>query len=298
MPATLEAVEAPSLRALDPQFEALFERTAAMASLPTVALQIIELAKDENGSIEEMCRVIEQDPALTLKIVKTVNSSFYALRTEVADLPTAASMLGLKKLRDAAFSVSMGRHFNRPTPVGGLDRRLLWTHSVSVAAAARLIANITQACPPDEAYLVALLHDLGLLVADEHFSQKMPRVIAEASTGKDMIAVEQGTLGFDHAQLGAYIVARSKLPARVSTAVSYHHHPLDCPEETLKLTCVIAASNYIATRYGNASFSGRRLHAASPEVFAAIGLGKEELTEAWERLPQLFDSAAELMGVS
>src|SRR5947209_8110811 len=57
-----------------------------LPSLPGVAVQVVELAQNPDADIAEIARLITKDSALSGKILRTVNSSFYARTQPIATL--------------------------------------------------------------------------------------------------------------------------------------------------------------------------------------------------------------------
>jgi len=63
--------------------------------MPAVALEVIDLVQDPNVDTDRLADTIASDPALASKILKTVNSSFYAQAqslsgtSQIADAPPA-----------------------------------------------------------------------------------------------------------------------------------------------------------------------------------------------------------------
>ena len=60
-----------------------------LPSLPTIAVQVLDLAKKADVDIAEIARIISRDPALSSKILRTVNSSFYARSQNVGTISHA-----------------------------------------------------------------------------------------------------------------------------------------------------------------------------------------------------------------
>ena len=54
-----------------------------LPSLSPLTIQLIGLAADEHSSILDLTRIIEKDPGLTARLLKIVNSAFYAHREPV-----------------------------------------------------------------------------------------------------------------------------------------------------------------------------------------------------------------------
>jgi len=51
--------------------------TDNLPSLPLVAIEVLRLSRADDVSFEELVEVIQKDPALTGKILRTVNSSLF-----------------------------------------------------------------------------------------------------------------------------------------------------------------------------------------------------------------------------
>lgn len=283
-------------RALHATIEPFFEKLGTLCSLPVVAQQVIQVSEDPNSDADDLLEVIEQDTAIAARLMNVVNSAYCGLRNPVGDLKTAVTMLGLTQVRNLALTVSIGDRFGRDTPVGRLDPVRLWDHSVCVATVCRLIAQRGRYCNPDEAYLAGLLHDIGLLIINQHLEKLVPRVLVRTKTGVPLPVAEREVMAFDHAQIGAYVAWRSNLPEPLVTAIDYHHDPLNCPEEGRELTRVVSVGNYLATRYGRGSIEGRRLPAPPESVLEPMGLNLQAFRHLWAELPEAIQSVAAVTG--
>ena len=285
---------ASGMREIHPAIEPLFQKLGSLCTLPAVAEKVLQVTDNDDSDADDLLAVIEQDPAIATRLMKVVNSAYCGLRNPVADLKTAITMLGVEQVRNLALTLSIGGVFGRPTPVGGLDPERLWDHSVCVATISRLVAVKGKHCHPDEAYLAGLLHDLGLLFTNQHLEKLVPRVMVRLKTGLPLNGAEQQILGFDHAQLGAYVAWRSNFPERIVTAIDYHHDPIDCPEEGRSLTHVVVVANYLATRFERGSIEGRRLPAPPEEVLKPMGLNLSALRHLWAELPEAMAHVSQL----
>src|SRR5690348_6704326 len=90
----------PSLGFLSMNDELLKQLKACsnLPSLPAIAMQVLELAQKSEVDIAEIARVISKDPALSGKILKTVNSSFYQRNQHVSTISHALVILGLQSV--------------------------------------------------------------------------------------------------------------------------------------------------------------------------------------------------------
>lgn len=254
--------------------------------------QVLAVATRQDSDAEELRKVIEKDQALSIKLLRLVNSSYYALRHEVSDLRTAVSLLGTQKVRNVALSIVMADQFRAPSVVGNLDPRQIWDHSISAAAVARLISEYCKIGDPETAYLAALVHDLGLNVLEQHLQDQAPRVFVRFCSGKDWVTAEREVLGFDHAQLGAYLASRAGFCEKTIEAIEFHHDPLNAPERSRELACLVASANYLVTRRGHGSVDRRRIMADDAIEF--LGLTNNRLRGLWQDLDRALDGVSEL----
>ena len=68
-----------------------------LPSLPTVAVEILRLAKQDNTSADDLAAVIQNDPALTGKMLKMVNSSMFGIPREITDKTTQRLSIQLRQ---------------------------------------------------------------------------------------------------------------------------------------------------------------------------------------------------------
>src|SRR3954462_9959538 len=110
-----------------------------LPSLPAIALQVLQLAQREDVDISEIARVISKDPALSGKILKTVNSSFYGRAQAVGTISHALVILGLQSVKSLVLGFSLVTNLSKEKPKG-FDHLAYWRRSIYGATAARAIA--------------------------------------------------------------------------------------------------------------------------------------------------------------
>src|SRR5579862_7728930 len=136
-----------------------------LPSLPAIAIQVLELAKKSDVDIAEIARIISRDPALSGKILKTVNSSFYQRSQHVSTISHALAILGLQSVKTLVLGFSLVSNLTR-NKSKGFKHLTYWKRSVFSATAARTIAAKANLVQQEEAFLAALLMDIGMLVLD------------------------------------------------------------------------------------------------------------------------------------
>ena len=277
--------------------ETLFQRLSELSSLPSIALRIIEAAVDEHTDAEDLRQLIERDPALAAHIIRIVNSSFYGVRQEVADLRSAIALLGTKQIRNVAITVFVSRQFSPSNNKDTLDRNQLWSHSMAVGAVARLLAKTLHVADPEEAYLAGLLHDMGLLIIDQHLARHVPRIRTSMQEGLSLHEAVHRILTFCPSQLGAYVAWRSKFPSRLVTSIEFHHKPEDYKGDDRQLTDLVAVSDYIATRSGAGVMREAEPIAPNQSVFERLSLNEERLSDIWSQIDETLEATKAMAAI-
>ncbi|WP_428560480.1 MAG: HDOD domain-containing protein [Solidesulfovibrio sp. DCME] len=277
----------PASRPLPPAEARSPERILAtdpmLVSLPEVFMRIREVLSDPDSTVEEAAAVIGKDPSLTAKILKLVNSAFYARTMRAAgslppgpvdSLSRAVLLLGLNQLSTLAMGVSVLPLF-KDIPPECVDMRQFWRHSVSVALLAKLVATRLGDPNPERFFVAGLLHDIGRLVLYKQLPEVAGTILAAAMTsGRPLDEVERELLGFDHAQLGGMLLRKWRFPESLEQAVWHHHDPLsgDTPLEPAIIG--VADMVTLATLSGSGD---RRVPRFIPEAWQLTGVEASEL---------------------
>src|SRR5271154_6987763 len=111
-----------------------------LPSLPAIAIQVLDLAAKADADIAEIARVISKDPAMSGKILRTVNSSFYGRSQHVSTISHALVILGLQSVKTLVLGFSLVTNLSK-TKAKGFKHLVYWRRSIYAATAARTIAN-------------------------------------------------------------------------------------------------------------------------------------------------------------
>jgi two-component system, cell cycle response regulator len=204
-----------------------------LPSLPSIAIQVLDLAAKPNVDIAEIARIISKDPALSMKILRTVNSSFYGRSQNVATISNALVILGLQSVKTLVLGFSLVTNLSR-NKNKGFNHLGYWKRSIYSATAARAIANKLHVLQQEEAFLAALLQDIGMLVLDQVLGPQYSEISDAAPTHGDLVKVEQQSLGMTHAEVGALLTEQWKLPPLLTTPIGASHNPDAITDPALK----------------------------------------------------------------
>jgi diguanylate cyclase (GGDEF)-like protein len=231
------------------QQQQLVERIRAcpnLPSLPTIAVQVLDLAARPEVDIAEIARIISKDPALSGKILRTVNSSFYGRSQHVSTISHALVILGLQSVKTLVLGFSLVSNLTK-SKSKGFKHLSYWRHSIYSATAARTIATKLGVVQQEEAFLSALLMDIGMLVLDQVVGDAYGDVHGGAKSHADLPAAETAALGMSHAEVGAMLAEQWKLPPVLTMPIKHHHHPELVEDAALrKVVDIVHASSRCA----------------------------------------------------
>lgn len=219
-----------------------------LPSLPAVGLQVLELTRKADASVEQIARLVETDPGLSAKVLKTVNSSLYALKDPCTTIRRALGYLGMAAVKSLVLGFSL-IDSGKGIPSGaGTAGGEYWKRAIFAAASSRVIALECRACDPDEAFTAALFQDLGVLAMLATINDAYAAAVASDPTNHPVhCELEMAALGFTHTQVGGELASRWRLPPAYAQAVRFHHEPEQAAPEHRGLVRVVAMSGTLAT---------------------------------------------------
>jgi HD-like signal output (HDOD) protein len=170
----------------------VLEQIEAMGELPILPqtlLQIQKVATDDRSSAEDLAEVILKDQALTLRVLRIVNSALYQRRNKerVSTVRKAVITIGFETVRKLALGLSV---FDMMSKLSRSPHLLdVAQHSMITAAFAQMLAEASGRVPPEEAFVTALVHDIGKAVLVECSPDDYDLVLADQREGIDCIDV-------------------------------------------------------------------------------------------------------------
>lgn len=212
-----------------------------------VALQILELTRDEHASVEDLQRVLMADPALSGQILKFANSAGARGNSEARSVSEAVVRLGMATVQHLALGFSL-LSAARSGPCEGFDYNQFWSGSLARAVAAQSLAPLVRRTPADEAFTCGLLGRIGELCLASVHSRDYSEVLRlwEHSTQADLRDLELKILLIDHDQVTAALLGSWGLPERYGEAVMSQRRLEGQDEIASGLATVLAVANDLA----------------------------------------------------
>ena len=229
------------------QLKSLVSSLGKLPSLPTVYAQLQRKLKEPECSLSDIAAIIEQDLAMSTKILQMVNSSFFGFFTSIDSPARAVKLLGLDTVKALVLGVGI---FSELKPAGSryFSVQHLWEHSMTVAAYAKKITETETDSKEliDKTFLAGFLHDIGKLLLFSSLQDKYIETLALAQEQNiPHYQAEQQILNATHGDVGGYLLGLWGLPgSAVETAV--FHHNLDLyPNPSFGSTVAVHAADVI-----------------------------------------------------
>ena len=134
-----------------------------LPTLPEAALQVREIAENEESAIIDLVKVISNDTALSARIIRVCNSPLFRGSRAIENLNMAVSRLGMAYTSNLAMGLAMQQMFQATSEM--IDKRLraTWQASTEVAGVCHVLAQHYTKLKPDQATLAGLVHLIGVL---------------------------------------------------------------------------------------------------------------------------------------
>lgn len=277
----------------------LVDRVKDLPALPVVAMKVIELINDPNSSSADIADVLRKDQALTTKVLRLVNSSYYSIPGGVSDVQRALNFLGFNSVAQLVLGISVVSMF-KDDANDRFSVSEFWKHALGVGMASEWIAKRTKRAKPEEAFTCGLLHDIGKLVLKEIRPEAFEAIVTDARERSiSFLQAEVEAKSIPHTYLGEAVAKRWGLPAPIQLAIRFHHEDVEAKPELnasqKELVKIVRFSNeWVGSlQFGNSGNYSKR--PADPAKWAALGFQPGELEPSQEVLLKEFEKSGALL---
>ncbi|MEP0766839.1 MAG: HDOD domain-containing protein [Fimbriimonadia bacterium] len=272
--------------------ERILGKVKEIAVLPQVVYKVIEITGSQVSSPKDIEAAVEVDPGFCARILRVVNSAYYALPRQVSSIREAVLLLGFRALRELAMTIGAFDLFMGKTDKGSMRRRVWWRHSLDTALAARAMARVLPDMNVDEAHAAALLHDIGKPMLDRHIGGGYDQTELLISAGMPILEAERRTLGADHCEVGVAVATLWRFPAALTETIGCHHVP--GPDMDYPRLCALVA---LCDAFSHCKMAGSDPVGVIPEwAQMALGIDSDQALAAYEVCCKAIDDSTSFNG--
>lgn len=263
------------------------ENINALPTIPGVLKRLLGVIENPKVSLNEISTFISNDPALTTKVLKMVNSPVYGFPGRISSVNQAVILLGLSVVKGLLLGVSVFELMQK-TMIG------LWEHSLGCAIAARLIAEKKGLKEPEEASIDGLLHDIGKVLLILQFPEEYEKAMRDADIGDlNIYDAERVRYGTTHSSVGSWMARKWRFPQKLVDVIEYHHKPHLSKNAPVESAIVHLAD--ILVRARGFGFAGdHTLMAVNPESWRMLDLSEADLRDILAVLEESLEMTEEL----
>jgi HD-like signal output (HDOD) protein len=192
--------------------EDLQANSLRLPSLPEVALRVGRAMDEENTDARKIAALIQNDPAITVKVIWVANSAFYPGNRSITTCADAVVRLGFRTTYQLVLTLALREVFNTRVPALRTRMHTLWSHSVKVAAVCYVLARHLPKFDSEHALLCGLVHDIGV-VALLAYAEEYPSLVADEDAlqrAVDALRAETGSAVLEHWGFPPSLVACSR----------------------------------------------------------------------------------------
>lgn len=268
-----------------------------LPALPAVVTRVLQETEQPNASAAQVEKLICTDQALTMKVLRVVNSAYYGLSGQVTSLSQAVVILGMQQIRNLVLSVGAVSTMQVRTPRQHETLKQFWLHSFGSAAATQIIAK-RKGLPSKDAetaFIGGLLHDIGRLFLFCNFTEIYDDLLLYAE--QRAIPVEEAEvtfLGLSHSQVGEEMAKTWRLPSVLGNLIGQHEGPFT--EEDGAMVKAVHLGDYL-TKHIYCPPEAMRLAKVDPNAMSWLGATAQEFEELRVATEEKVAEASMLFGL-
>lgn len=261
--------------------EEIISQASELPPVSEAALKLLKLLGSAHHDNEDVVKSVQYDSILTAKLLRACNSAIQGLREPIGSIDQAVLQLGQQEILRLVLALNVGGTMNRELGGYAVGESELWAHSITTALAAERIVEHGHAdvFDPSLAFTAGLLHDIGKVVLNKALTSESQAAVRARikEGGVSRPEAEHSVLGLDHAEVGAALLTRWRLPETIVEAVANHHHPPKM--RPLPLSALTHVANFIAHTIGSTPGWDGYAVRVDEAIAAQMGLNTDSLQQ-------------------
>lgn len=224
----------------------LFKGDLHLASSPNIYFELQKTIEDPNKSLTDTAYFIEKDAALSLRLMKIVNSAFYGFPSKIVSIDRAINLIGAKELQNIVLSTFVIDKFS-DLPCDLISMHDFWAQNLRTALIAQEIDSFLGKEFAESVFICGIMHHIGQLV----IFRRLPELAREVSlmlqsqelnTDAEETRLEENIIGFNHFEVGSELTRIWKLPSIITDSIRLHPQP-ENTEANQKIASIIRVAN-------------------------------------------------------
>lgn len=248
----------------------IFNGATQLPTVPKIVQDLIQSFDDPNVKVDDLTKKIAMDPALTVKLLRMANSSYFGSSRDVSSVSDAVIILGFNRLRTLVLASGITAAFDYPK---SFDKNLFWKNSFESAAICKSLAKYGSA-DQETAFTCGMLGDIGTILILTTFPEEMGNILEQATKGENREQLEQSTFDFTATEVSAGLAKLWRFPDTIVNALRWQNAAQNSDGSAYAF--LLAISNFIQEK--RIDLSSKELCEAFPLALAkSAGLNTDKL---------------------
>ncbi len=236
-------------------FRSILQQAGQIPPLPETARSLLRLRNNPDANLDQLTELIEQDPGLSIFIMKYARMSVFGYGNRIHSVHHAISLvIGFDTALNLSMSIVSSGCLKMPNH-GVLSRSRIWNQTLECAMLCRELCHISsnnQMINRDLMYLGGLFHNFGYFL----FAHLYPREFTYLNDlisrypKQDIRSIQMQVFGITHDTIGMYLIKSWNLPEEIATTVAEQHFP-DYSGKHAGYVKLIAVANRLLRNHSN-----------------------------------------------
>lgn len=277
------------------KLEELIGSVEDLPTLPGVVARISQMTVSPQTNAADIGKLISNDPALSSKILRLVNSSYYGFPRRISSVTKAIVLLGFSKVKNMAISASVVDLFRTTADVDGFDFVVFWRHAVACAVAAEAIAKAKSPQIADDAFVGGLLSNIGKVLLASQIPKRYSATLSLARKNKLFVSeAEEETLGATSNRAASMLAEAWNFPEALTETLRYVYDPESMRRNT-EIVDVVHIANCIVGALGHLGSGEQTAPLVSPQAWRNLKLDERGVVELIHEFQKVFSTAGAIL---
>lgn len=274
----------------------LGDSIAELPMLPEVPRRILYMIHDPLTSMNDLAEIINEDPAISLRVMRISNSALYAGTHEIKDLHVACARLGMRTVANVVNAAANGNLYRGSKREYRSLMERLWSHAVVTAHCADKLATLIPKEEHRSAFVAGLVHDIGKLVLLDTITTRYKGNIGRLRDSTELLVK---VLDRFHAIVGLHVVQYWKMPPEFAMTTYFADRPQFVPiQRWSSLAHIVSLASAMADACGSGVASEEPPPIAGHPSIEALGTTDEDAQKLVDEITEERESIFDVLGAA
>lgn len=251
--------------------EAFKKGMLELPSIPNIVQDLQNLINSPNASVYDMAKIIENDTAISIKLIIAANYPFYGTVEKIKDVKSAINTLGINVTQSIVVEIANKVLYETTHPSIKTLMDKIWIHSFATAHCSREIAKRVSSVGYEKAYVKGLIHDVGATLLIKNIDATV-----NATTPIDINELMNAVFEV-HTSFGAALLKKWNFSQDFVDVANLHEWN-QFNEKAPKEVLIVNLADFLSYKIGHGFFNKEDKDFSDMHSATLLGLKESDLT--------------------